>query len=58
MSSQAVEQSGVALLHKEIAGLCGAAREEVFEDGMESQFSRGLLRLIEDHGDAAVRELE
>ena len=58
MSSQAAEQAGVALRRSQMALICGAARGEVFEDGMESQFSRGLQRLIEDRGDDAVRELE
>ena len=36
---------------------CQAAREEHFEDGMESQFSRELTNLINGRGDAAVEAL-
>ncbi|MBM4040477.1 MAG: hypothetical protein FJ290_18375 [Planctomycetes bacterium] len=58
MSSQVVEQADAVALRREVEGLCGAARGEVFEDGMESRFSRALLRLIEEHEDVAVRELQ
>ena len=34
------------------------ARDEIFEDGMGSFFSAGLIRIVRDHGVAAVRALE
>jgi len=33
------------------------AREELFEDGVESDFSRELVSVIENHGNAAVKAL-
>jgi len=37
--------------------LCWAGREEVFEDGMESNFSRELVACIEEHGEAAIHAI-
>ena len=34
------------------------AQEEVFEDGMESNFSRGLASAIQEHGNAALTAIE
>lgn len=34
------------------------AREELFEDGMESEFSRALITLIHSHGNAAISAIE
>lgn len=39
----------------EFRRLFAAARDEVFEDGMESSFSRRLTALVEKHGDQAIR---
>jgi hypothetical protein len=40
-----------------MAALFAAAKDEYFEDGMESAFSRGLIRLIGEYGEKAVVEL-
>jgi hypothetical protein len=45
-SSETVEQ--------ELRRLFAAACDEIFEDGMESVFSRGLVSLIKKYGNAAV----
>lgn len=34
------------------------ARDEIFEDGMSSFFSAGLIRIVQDHGIAAVHALK
>ena len=34
------------------------AQEEVFEDGMESNFSRGLVSVIQEHGNAVLTAIE
>jgi hypothetical protein len=41
-------------LEREVERAFEAAREEEFEDGMESQFSKKLLALIQTRGDLAV----
>ena len=41
-------------LVEEFRRLFAAAREEVFEDGMESVFSRNLAVLIKEHKDQAI----
>ena len=41
-------------LVEELRQIFFEAREEVFEDGMESNFSRKLSMLIEEHGDQAI----
>jgi len=40
-----------------MAALFATAKDEYFEDGMESEFSRGLIRLIGEYGEKAVLEL-
>jgi len=44
-------------IYSKMAALFAAATDEYFEDGIESDFSRGLLRLIGEHGEKAVIEL-
>ena len=34
-----------------------AGRDEIFEDGMESKFSKDLMDIIKTHGDDAIAEL-
>jgi HEAT repeat protein len=40
-----------------MATLFAAAKDEYFEDGMESEFSRRLIRLLGEYGEKAVIEL-
>jgi hypothetical protein len=55
-NSTAYQQQPEALCAK-MAALFAAAKDEYFEDGMESEFSRGLIRLIGEYGEKAVIEL-
>lgn len=41
-------------MEDQINDLFNAAKEEIFEDGMESQFSRGLIEAIERYEEAAL----
>ena len=41
-------------IEDKIKALFEAAKEEIFEDGMESDFSKGLLRLVEQYGAEAI----
>src|SRR3989442_1458856 len=41
-------------IEDKIKALFEAAKEEIFEDGMESNFSRGLSTLVEQHGADAI----
>jgi hypothetical protein len=42
---------------QQIEALFEAAKEERFEDGMESEFSNELISLVEEHGSAAIHAL-
>ena len=42
---------------REIEALFAAARDEDFEDGMESRFSKGLVSMIRTHGNAATEAI-
>ena len=44
-------------LSQKIAVLFEAAKDQYFEDGMESEFSRELTALVEAYGNMAVHEL-
>ncbi|MGB0383434.1 MAG: HEAT repeat domain-containing protein [Ardenticatenaceae bacterium] len=44
-------------LSKRIRALFAAAKEEVFEDGYESQFSRQLISLVERYGEQAIEPI-
>jgi hypothetical protein len=44
-------------LSKRIRALFAAAKEEVFEDGYESQFSRELVSLVERYGEQAIEPI-
>lgn len=44
-------------LKVELENLFARARGEIFEDGMESEFSRNLVALIEKHQDIAIEAL-
>jgi hypothetical protein len=55
-NSTAYQQQPEALCAK-MAALFAVAKDEYFEDGMESEFSRGLIRLIGEYGEKAVIEL-
>lgn len=48
-SDEAVSRTVVALFEE--------ARDEIFEDGMESDFSRKLIALVRRHGNAAVEAI-
>jgi len=50
-------QETPAELSRKIAALFEAAKDEYFEDGMESEFSRELTALIAAYGNIAVHEL-
>jgi hypothetical protein len=41
-------------IDQKIETLFGAAREQVFEDGMESDFSKELISLVKKYGNAAI----
>jgi hypothetical protein len=45
-------------LYKEFRTLFAAGREEFFEDGMESNFSRRLIALVDEYGNDAVDVLK
>ena len=45
-------------VRREVAALCAAAKGYYFEDGVESDFSKRLVRLVGEHGETAVRALE
>lgn len=49
---------GTVALEDALRKLFFDARDEVFEDGMSSFFSAGLICIVQDHGIAAVRALE
>jgi hypothetical protein len=44
-------------LEAKVAQIFSAARYEIFEDGMESEFSRGLIDIVLRHGQAGVLEI-
>lgn len=44
-------------LRIEIENMFEYAKDEVFEDGMESTFSLHLLRLLEEHGEFAMNQI-
>jgi len=41
-------------LEQKVAALFVSAREQIFEDGMESDFSRGLVRFVTSYGRSAM----
>jgi len=45
-------------LRLDIGHIFAAAAEEEFEDGMDNEFTRALLRTVRQHGNIAVNELE
>lgn len=45
------------LLHQQLDRLFLAGREETFEDGMESSFSRMLLLFVREYGDVSIKAL-
>ena len=49
---------GTVFLKDMIQKMFFDARDEIFEDGMSSFFSASLIRIVQDHGVAAVRALE
>lgn len=44
-------------LHEWLRRLFAAGREEFFEDGMESNFSRELVACIEEHNEVAIETI-
>jgi len=53
-----LESVGPDLLAQKIGLFFDLAREERFEDGMESAFSRGLATLLDAHGTASIAAIE
>ena len=47
-------QENLTKIGNYIKGLFNAAKEEIFEDGIESQFSISLIKVIERHEEAAL----
>jgi hypothetical protein len=41
-------------IDQEIEGLFEIAKEQIFEDGIESEFSRGLISIIKEYGNDAM----
>jgi Type IV secretion-system coupling protein DNA-binding domain len=56
-SSTLLPQNLSTTLRQKIGAIFAEAKEEVFEDGMESQFSRALTSAIRQFGNAAIRLL-
>ncbi len=56
---QARDQSAVRMkvIEEELRAFFAAGREEFFEDGMETEFSRRLVALIDRYGDVAIEIL-
>jgi hypothetical protein len=44
-------------VRSQVRSLFAAAGEEVFHDGMESRFSRGVLSVVRDHGHGAIEAI-
>jgi hypothetical protein len=44
-------------INRKLWRLFEAGKDEIFEDGMESDFSKGLVQLIREHGNNAVSDL-
>lgn len=57
-SSSTLPLDNPVKVDQEIELLFDRAKEEVFEDGMESEFSRGLISYIRKYGNAAIATLE
>jgi hypothetical protein len=41
-------------VHNMLAQVFERSKEQIFEDGMESDFSKGIIAFVENHGDTAV----
>ena len=52
-----VQQENLDDIDKKIEELFDFAKEQEFEDGMESEFSRGLISFIKKHGNDAVKAM-
>jgi len=51
----AASQVRTQSIDEKIESLFVSAKEEVFEDGMESSFSRELVSMVREHGESAVQ---
>ena len=52
-----VDEDVEKLVELSVERVLAAGSDEVFEDGMESSFSRALVALIAEHGDGAIQAL-
>lgn len=50
----ATSNRGISDIECRVRTLFGAAKEEIFEGGMESEFSRGLVSLVKEYGKSAI----
>jgi hypothetical protein len=57
LESAATPQDGLEEIQRKTTALFEAAKDQYFEDGMESAFSNELVALIEKQGDAAVKAI-
>lgn len=55
--SAATQQDRHEEARQKVSALFAAATDQYFEDGMESAFSRELIALIEEHGEAALKAI-
>ncbi len=54
LQNSTVQQDRPQTIDQEIEGLFQAAKEEAFEDGVETYFSRRLVSLVKKYGDSAM----
>ena len=54
LGNSTVLQECPAEVEQKIEALFVRAREEVFEDGMESEFSKGFVSMVRKYGDVAI----
>lgn len=54
---RAHNQKELALLKSNILKMVAEAKDEAFEDGMESTFSKRLIALLENHGETAINQI-
>lgn len=54
VENSTVQQERPEEIDQEFTILFEAAKEQVFEDGMESEFSKELISLVKKYGDAAM----
>jgi len=57
LENSTVQQRRPERIEQKIEDLFKSAKEQVFEDGMESEFSKELISLVEKYGDVAMEVL-